>query len=370
MKSMPDANVASESIAKILGSSNEQAKLRLLKGIVICKGDDGFNVSLGNSQNGKCSLTESADLSLGTEAEFIVVAVQPNGVKTLSRRLYLVLAQLDELRRKRCAVEVNVKKIAKTSNRRTGLDCLFDTGILAGFSAHLPAWSLTPPAELRQLVSNRLPVIVEKLTTLPTFPYLRITVRPAKVSAQGDPKLLAKLTVGSIEQVTILKFIKSSGRDKNKGLLVQLQNGAIGTIMREEVAGFPNSRAEENFKCGDKIEARIERISVPNNTLNLTMRHKERELFFAEIERGMVLEGRVTRGLTFGVLVDLGFGHEGLIRMKDLGHADGKPEVLNTGKKVLVQVLDFSDDKRALYLSRERIYGRTKEVHEELNASK
>ncbi len=93
---MPDANVASESIAKILGSSNEQAKLRLLKGIVICKGDDGFNVSLGNSQNGKCSLTESADLSLGTEAEFIVVAVQPNGVKTLSRRLYLVLAQLEE----------------------------------------------------------------------------------------------------------------------------------------------------------------------------------------------------------------------------------------------------------------------------------
>ena len=370
MQSMPNANVASESIAKILGGSNEQAKLHLLKGNVICKGDDGFSISLGNSQKGKCALTESADLTAGTEADFIVIAVQRNGVKILSRRLYLVLAELDELQRKHCAVEVNVRKITTTSNRQTGLDCLFDSGILKGFAAHLPSWSLTPPTELRQLVSQKLPVIVNRLTALSTSPYVRITVRPANVSPQSDPKLLAKLTVGSIEQVTILKFIKSSIRDKNKGLLVQLKNGAIGTIMREDVAGYPNSRAEETFKCGEKIEARIERVSVPNNTLNLTMRHKERELFFAAIEKGMVLEGRVTRGLIFGVLVDLGHGHEGLIRTKDLGQADGKPEVLNTGKKVLVQVLDFSEDKRTMYLSRNRIYGRTKEVHEELNASK
>jgi uncharacterized protein len=72
-----------------------------------------------------------------------------------------------------------------------------------------------------------------------------------------------------------------------------------------------------------------------------------------DLKPGLVCPGLVTNVTTFGVFVDLGLSHEGLVHVSQLGRRSTKdpPEAIRPGDRVQARVLKVDQDKRQISLS-------------------
>jgi len=76
-----------------------------------------------------------------------------------------------------------------------------------------------------------------------------------------------------------------------------------------------------------------------------------------EIEVGMELEGTIRNITEFGVFVDIGGRREGMIHVSELDHRFVKDpnEIVKSGEKVRVKVIEIDDDKKRIKLSRKAL---------------
>ena len=68
---------------------------------------------------------------------------------------------------------------------------------------------------------------------------------------------------------------------------------------------------------------------------------------------GAIVEGSVTKLVTFGAFVDLGDGVEGLVHISEMAnkHVDAPAQVCSVGEKVQVKVMEVDLDRRRISLS-------------------
>ncbi|MBR3384318.1 MAG: S1 RNA-binding domain-containing protein, partial [Atopobiaceae bacterium] len=68
---------------------------------------------------------------------------------------------------------------------------------------------------------------------------------------------------------------------------------------------------------------------------------------------GAIVEGQVTKLVTFGAFVDLGDGVEGLVHISEMAktHVDAPAQVCAVGDKVQVKVMEIDLDRRRISLS-------------------
>jgi small subunit ribosomal protein S1 len=68
---------------------------------------------------------------------------------------------------------------------------------------------------------------------------------------------------------------------------------------------------------------------------------------------GSIVEGKVTKLVTFGAFVELGQGVEGLVHISEMakGHVEKPEDVVAVGQEVHVKVMDVDLDKRRISLS-------------------
>ena len=72
---------------------------------------------------------------------------------------------------------------------------------------------------------------------------------------------------------------------------------------------------------------------------------------------GDVVEGRVTKVVTFGAFVEIHSGVEGLVHISELAahHVENPREVVNQGDVLAVRVIEIDADRRRLSLSLKRV---------------
>ena len=79
---------------------------------------------------------------------------------------------------------------------------------------------------------------------------------------------------------------------------------------------------------------------------------KARAEAFATLQKGQVLDGKVTRLVTFGAFVDIGKGVEGLLHISDISWSRIKhpSEVLSEGQEIKVVVLNVDTERERISL--------------------
>ncbi|WP_367341695.1 30S ribosomal protein S1 [Limosilactobacillus sp.] len=139
-----------------------------------------------------------------------------------------------------------------------------------------------------------------------------------------------------------------------------------GLVVDAGVRGFvPASMITDHYVedlnqfKGQEMEFKIIEIEPSENRLILS--HKEivqaqheaaAKKIFAELKPGDVVEGTVARMTNFGAFIDLG-GVDGLCHVSEIAyeHVDKPSDVLKTGQKIKVKVLNVDPDRQRISLS-------------------
>jgi small subunit ribosomal protein S1 len=136
------------------------------------------------------------------------------------------------------------------------------------------------------------------------------------------------------------------------GAIVDIGLEIPGVIHISQLQKDPVKRVEDVVQTGQKVDIWVRRVFPKKNRIELTM-IKPLDLEWGEIEKDMVLKGKVTRLEKFGVFVDIGAERPGLVHISELTHDYIKTpnEIVKEGDEVEVKVLEVNRQKKQIKLS-------------------
>jgi len=112
----------------------------------------------------------------------------------------------------------------------------------------------------------------------------------------------------------------------------------------------PILRVEDSLKENQEVEVYIRNLQ--DDRIEVTMR-KPLALEWREIDKDMVLKGKVVELEKFGALVDIGAEKPGLVHISELtqGYVKNASDIVNIGDEVDVKVIDFNRRRKQIKLS-------------------
>jgi len=136
------------------------------------------------------------------------------------------------------------------------------------------------------------------------------------------------------------------------GAIVDIGLEIPGVIHISQLQKDPVKRVEDVVQAGQSVEVWVRRVFPKKNRIELTM-IKPLDLEWGEIEKDMVVKGKVSRLEKFGVFVDIGAERPGLVHISELTHDYIRTpnEVVKEGEEVEVKVLDVNRQKKQIKLS-------------------
>ena len=112
----------------------------------------------------------------------------------------------------------------------------------------------------------------------------------------------------------------------------------------------PILRTEDTLKEGQEVDVYVR--NVRDDRIEVSMR-EPLALEWREINKDMVIKGKVVELEKFGAFVDIGAERPGLVHISELtqGYVKNASEVVNVGDEVEVKVLDFNRRRKQIKLS-------------------
>jgi predicted RNA-binding protein with RPS1 domain len=165
------------------------------------------------------------------------------------------------------------------------------------------------------------------------------TPENAEIAELADVKRKMKFT-GTIVKTTLA------------GALVDIGLEMPGVVHISQLQKEPVNRVEDVVQVGQSVEVWVRRVEPKRDRLELTM-IEPLPLEWRELEKGMVVKGKITRIEKFGVFVEIGAERPGLVHISEITHdyiKDPKQEVKD-GDEVEVKILDVNRRKKQIKLS-------------------
>ncbi len=136
------------------------------------------------------------------------------------------------------------------------------------------------------------------------------------------------------------------------GAIVDIGLEVPGVVHISQLQEQPTNRVEDVVQVGQQVDVWVRRVDAKKGRIELTM-IKPLDLEWREIEKGMVVKGKVTRLEKFGAFVEIGAERPGLVHISEMTHDYIKDpsDVVKEGDEVEVQVLDVNRRKRQIKLS-------------------
>jgi len=136
------------------------------------------------------------------------------------------------------------------------------------------------------------------------------------------------------------------------GAIVDIGLEIPGVIHISQFQKDPVKRVEDVVQVGQSVDVWVRRVFPKKNRIELTM-IKPLDLEWGEIEKDMVVKGKVSRLEKFGVFVDIGAERPGLVHISELTHDYIRTpnEVVKEGEEVEVKVLEVNRQKKQIKLS-------------------
>jgi small subunit ribosomal protein S1 len=143
------------------------------------------------------------------------------------------------------------------------------------------------------------------------------------------------------------------------GAFVDL-DGMDGLIHISELSWSHVNHPSEVLEIGQDVKVKVLDIDRERQRISLGLKQTQTDPWQQVLEsydEGDVVEGRVTKVVTFGAFVEILPGVEGLVHISELAphHVENPREVVSQGDAVNVMILEMDAERRRLSLSLKRV---------------
>ena len=164
--------------------------------------------------------------------------------------------------------------------------------------------------------------------------------------------ILDRLNPGDVVEGTISNIV-------DFGAFVDLE-GMDGLIHISELSWSHVNHPSEVLEIGQTVNVKVLDIDRERQRISLGLKQTQSDPWQQVLDHygeGDVVEGRVTKVVTFGAFVEILPGVEGLVHISELAnhHVENPREVVSQGDPVNVLVLEIDGDRRRLSLSLKRV---------------
>ena len=169
----------------------------------------------------------------------------------------------------------------------------------------------------------------------------RVVLEEARKAERSE--ILSKLQSGMRLKGTVSSIV-------DFGAFVDL-GGIDGLIHISELSWNHVNHPSEVVKVGQEVEVQV--LDVDLNRERISLGLKPWRTLVRKYPLGAIVEGTVTKLVTFGAFVDLGEGVEGLVHISEMArqHVDAPAQVCAVGDTVQVKVMEIDLDRRRISLS-------------------
>ncbi len=174
----------------------------------------------------------------------------------------------------------------------------------------------------------------------------RVVLEEARKAERSE--ILSKLKPGMRLKGTVSSIV-------DFGAFVDL-GGIDGLIHISELSWNHVNHPSEVVKVGQEVEVQVLDVDLNRERISLGLKQTTEDPWRTLVKKypvGAIVEGTVTKLVTFGAFVDLGDGVEGLVHISEMAkqHVDQPSQVCNVGDKVQVKVMEIDLDRRRISLS-------------------
>ncbi len=143
------------------------------------------------------------------------------------------------------------------------------------------------------------------------------------------------------------------------GAFVDL-DGMDGLIHISELSWSHVNHPSEVLEIGQKVKVKVLDIDRERQRISLGLKQTQTDPWQQVLDSysvGDVVEGKVTKVVTFGAFVEILPGVEGLVHISELAshHVENPREVVSQGQVVHVKIIEMDADRRRLSLSLKRV---------------
>src|ERR1700734_3927967 len=143
------------------------------------------------------------------------------------------------------------------------------------------------------------------------------------------------------------------------GAFVDL-DGIDGLIHISELSWSHVNHPSEILEIGQNVQVKVLDIDRDRQRISLGLKQTQSDPWQQVLENyheGDVVEGRVTKVVTFGAFVEILPGVEGLVHISELAqhHVENPREVFSQGSPVNAKIIEVDADRRRLSLSLKRV---------------
>jgi small subunit ribosomal protein S1 len=145
------------------------------------------------------------------------------------------------------------------------------------------------------------------------------------------------------------------------GAFVDL-DGMDGLIHISEISWSHVNHPSEVLEIGQTVSVKVLDIDRDRQRISLGLKQTQSDPWQQVLEQyneGDVVEGKVTKVVTFGAFVEIMPGVEGLVHISELAqhHVENPREVVAQGDSVQAKIIEVDPDRRRLSLSLKRVEG-------------
>ena len=174
----------------------------------------------------------------------------------------------------------------------------------------------------------------------------RVVLEEARKAERQE--ILSKLKVGMRLKGTVSSIV-------DFGAFVDL-GGIDGLIHISELSWNHVNHPSEVVKVGQEVEVQVLDVDFNRERISLGLKQTTEDPWRTLVKKypvGAIVEGTVTKLVSFGAFVDLGDGVEGLVHISEMAksHVDTPAQVCAVGDKVQVKVMEIDLDRRRISLS-------------------
>jgi len=164
--------------------------------------------------------------------------------------------------------------------------------------------------------------------------------------------ILDRLNPGDVVEGTISNIV-------DFGAFVDL-DGMDGLIHISELSWSHVNHPSEVLEIGQKVNVKVLDIDRERQRISLGLKQTQSDPWQQVLEsyqEGDVVQGKVTKVVTFGAFVEILPGVEGLVHISELAqhHVENPREVVSQGDTVNVRILEVDAERRRLSLSLKRV---------------
>jgi small subunit ribosomal protein S1 len=165
----------------------------------------------------------------------------------------------------------------------------------------------------------------------------------------AEAEAFATLKVGSTIHGTVKSVV-------DFGLFVEVMPYVQGLVHVSELSWEKGVKPSDKYKVGDEVDVYVKDLDPENRRISLSIKALLEDPWQAkarEIKESDILTGTVTRFLSFGAIVKLPNGLEGMVHISEIADKRiEKPEdVLKSGDEIKVKVLRIDTDGKKIALS-------------------